>query len=87
MANQVGTKGQIVIEKEIRDKLGIQPGWKAYQQVVDGHLEIYFLPPEHRRSLLGILAKYANPDLDNADWHDVREKAWAAAAEDQERLR
>ncbi len=26
MANKVGSKGQVVIEKEIRDKLGIQPG-------------------------------------------------------------
>lgn len=26
MANKVGTKGQIVIEKAIRDELGVEPG-------------------------------------------------------------
>lgn len=58
MASKVGTKGQIVIAKEIRDELGIEPGWTAFQQVVDGHVEVYFLPPKHNRSLGGVLAPY-----------------------------
>ena len=60
MPNVVGQKGQVVISKEIRDKLGIEPGWWALQSIVDGHVEIYFLPPEHNRSLLGCLAPYTN---------------------------
>ena len=54
----VGPKGQIVIAKEIRDKRGVQPGWLAVQQLVDGHVEVYFLPPEQNRSLKGSLARY-----------------------------
>ena len=42
MANKVGTKGQIVIDKRIRDSLGIEPGWIALQTLVDDHVEIYF---------------------------------------------
>ena len=53
MAHLVGPKGQVVIEKEIRDKLGVQPGWQAVQLLVDNHVLIYFIPPEHNRSLLG----------------------------------
>jgi AbrB family looped-hinge helix DNA binding protein len=53
MGHRVGAKGQIVIEKAIRDQLGIQPGSEASQRVVDGRLEIAFQPPRHRRSLLG----------------------------------
>ena len=33
--HKVGSKGQVVIAKEIRDELGIQPGWLALQRVVD----------------------------------------------------
>ena len=53
MAHLVGPKGQVVIEKEIRDKLGVQPGWQAVQLLVDDHVRIYFIPPEHNRSLFG----------------------------------
>ena len=53
MPNVVGQKGQVVITKEIRDKLGVEPGWWALQSIVNGHLEIHFVPPEHNRSLLG----------------------------------
>jgi hypothetical protein len=53
MASMVGTKGQIVIEKSIRDQFGVQPGWWALQVAADDHVEIYFIPPEHDESLLG----------------------------------
>lgn len=45
MSTQVGAAGQILIEQEIRDRLGVQPGWEVVQILRDGHLEIYFLPP------------------------------------------
>ncbi|GMU39554.1 MAG: hypothetical protein AMXMBFR23_04200 [Chloroflexota bacterium] len=51
----MGPKGQIVISKEIRDRLGIGPGWLAIERVVDDHVEIHFVPPKHNRSLFGIL--------------------------------
>jgi AbrB family looped-hinge helix DNA binding protein len=75
MANRVGTKGQIVIEKAIRDQLGIQPGWKAYQQVVDGRLEISFRAPDHRESLAGVLSKYVKRSVSAEEWHDAKEAA------------
>lgn len=80
MPNKVGTKGQVVIEKEIRDQLGIEPGSVAIQQVVDGHLEIYFMGPPHRRSLFGSLRPLIDPDVlervSQMDWHELREEAW-----------
>lgn len=51
MNHKVGQKGQIVIEKRIRDKLGVKPGWQALQLLVGDHVEVYFVPPEHNRSL------------------------------------
>ncbi len=49
----VGSKGQIVISKEIRDKIGNKPGWITLEQLVGEHVEVYFVPPEHSRSLKG----------------------------------
>lgn len=81
MANRVGTKGQVVIEKSIRDELGIEPGWKAIQQIVDGHLEIYFIPPRHNRSLLGMLAPYTDVRIPDEDaFRAAREQAWEERA-------
>jgi len=58
MASRVGSKGQVVIAKEIRDALGIVPGSLAAQRRVGSTVELRFLPPEHHRSLRGILARY-----------------------------
>lgn len=74
--HKVGTKGQVVIEKRLRDKLGIGPGWIAVQRVVGDHLEIDFLPPEHDDTLTGILAPYINMEISAEEWHAAKEKAW-----------
>jgi bifunctional DNA-binding transcriptional regulator/antitoxin component of YhaV-PrlF toxin-antitoxin module len=72
LANSVGPKGQVVIEKAIRDRLGVEPGWQAVQLLVDNHVEIYFIPPPHNRSLLGaakpFIRRYPNPD---EDWDEA----------------
>ena len=83
MSNIVGPKGQVVIEKGIRDKLGVKPGWLALQMVVEDHVEIYFVPPEHRRSLKGVLAKYTDVSLSEEDWPKAREAAWEVAARER----
>ena len=42
---EVGQDGEVVIGEELREKLGIGPGWRAYQFLEDDHLIIYFRPP------------------------------------------
>jgi AbrB family looped-hinge helix DNA binding protein len=82
MANRVGPKGQIVIEKRIRDELGIEPGALAIQRIVDGHVEIHFIP-EHRRSLYGSLANYGRQSISEEEWHEAKEAAWRTAVEEK----
>ena len=60
MASKVGPKGQVVIEKEIRDRLSIQPGWQAFQFLVGDHVEVYFLPPEDDSSAAGSLTRFTD---------------------------
>lgn len=87
MAHRIGAKGQVVIAKEIRDELGIGPGWETIQRVVNGRVELSFIPPEHNRSLLGALSAYADPALAAADWHDISEAAWEDIAREGEEYR
>ncbi|MBX2999440.1 MAG: AbrB/MazE/SpoVT family DNA-binding domain-containing protein [Caldilineaceae bacterium] len=68
MPNVVGPKGQVVIEKEIRDQLNVQPGYLTLQKRVGDHLEIYFYPPEHNRSLRGILSNYTDVSIPAEEW-------------------
>lgn len=85
MTTKVGPKGQVVIEKRIRDRLGIEPGWRTLQHVVNDHVEIYFSPPVtlHNRSLLGILAPYTNVSVPAEEWRAARERAWEEAARER----
>jgi bifunctional DNA-binding transcriptional regulator/antitoxin component of YhaV-PrlF toxin-antitoxin module len=78
MANVVGPKGQTVIEKEIRDRLGVEPGWKTVQLLVDNHVRVYFIPPEHRRSLFGAAKPFiqGTPAPEEA-WDDLIGQATA----------
>lgn len=79
MANLVGEKGQVVIEKPLREALGIRPGFLTVQTLVADHVEIRFYPPEHNRSLRGVLEKYAKHDVPQEKWQEARERAWAEA--------
>ena len=58
----VGDNGEVVIDGKLREQLGIGPGWFALQKVVDGRLEVEFLPPEHNESLAGIAAEYVTEE-------------------------
>lgn len=81
MAHIVGHKGQVVIAKEIRDRLGVEPGWLALQRLVNDHVEVYFLPPEHRKSLKGSLAEHLKVRVaPGQEWDRARDTAWNKAA-------
>lgn len=77
----VGTKHQVVIERRAREALGVAPGWQAIQRVVDGLLEIRFLPPEHDESLAGSLSAYARPGP--VDPAAEKEAVWKAHVDDR----
>ena len=85
MTCKVGDKGEIVIEKELREQLGIGPGWIASQRLVDNRIEIQFIPPKHDKSLKGNLAEYANEDnaFDDKDWQKIKENTWVKAIEEE----
>ncbi len=57
----VGERGQITIEKPIRERLGIRPRDVAVQSIEHGRLVVTFVPGPHRRSLLGALAGQHGP--------------------------
>jgi bifunctional DNA-binding transcriptional regulator/antitoxin component of YhaV-PrlF toxin-antitoxin module len=80
MANVVGEKGRLVIEKPIRKALKIEPGSVAVQTLCGDHVEIRFYPPEHNRSLKGVLADKITMTPEDRDWQEVQEAAWRAAA-------
>lgn len=80
MASVVGAKGQVVIEKAIRNALEVRPGSIAIQRVVGNHVEISFMEPEHDRCLRGILAGATSHKVAAEAWPRLRERAWAEAA-------
>jgi bifunctional DNA-binding transcriptional regulator/antitoxin component of YhaV-PrlF toxin-antitoxin module len=81
MASKVSDRGQITIDRKARKELRVEPGMIAHQRVVDGRLEIVFLPTPHRRSLFGVLrgmgagkAPVTAEELDEAVREAVAEK-------------
>lgn len=54
MTHVVGAKGQVVIPKEIRDELSLQPGDEVDFEVSGGKVEV--IPSRPRRACLGLLA-------------------------------
>ena len=85
MSTVVGSKGQVTIEKEIRDELGIRPGWRASQRLENGRLVIEFSPPKHRESLYGILADKAKRTFPTPeDLEAAIDEAWTYAAREAE---
>ena len=84
MATIVGPKGQIVITKEIRDRLGVKPGWLTLQRIVDDHIEVYFVPPEHTDSLKGCLSDYVRASVSSSpEWDDARREAWSSSSRER----
>jgi AbrB family looped-hinge helix DNA binding protein len=85
MSTLVGTKGQVTIEKEIRDRLGLEPGWRAFQRLEENRVVLEFRPPRHRRSLAGALAGKAKRTFPTDEALTAAiEEAWAGAAREAE---
>ena len=81
LGTSVGERGQITIERGIREQLGIKPKDLAVQRVQDGRLVVEFVrPPEpHMRSLAGILGPSPGQpreplDIDSAVAQSVAEE-------------
>ena len=79
MANVVGERFQITIDKRVRAELGIKPGDQAVERVEDGRLVVYFMPKRHTDSLLGIF-KDPNRVSRHVDIEAEKEATWAARA-------
>jgi hypothetical protein len=77
----VGPKGQVVIDREIRERLGVEPGWEAVQILAPDHVKLFFVAPPHRRSLKGRLEKYVHRRLETeVQWDQARGAAWEEAS-------
>jgi AbrB family looped-hinge helix DNA binding protein len=75
MASTVGERGQITIEKGIREELGVYAGDVAIQRVEEGRVVIEFVPAPHRRSLAGALRDKITRVPDDESWEAIRDKA------------
>lgn len=85
MSSVVGTKGQVTIAKEIRDALGVLPGWRAIQRMEGDRVVLEFLPLKHRRSLAGILEDATTVRIPAGEaFEEAVERAWAECAREGE---
>ena len=85
MPSRVGERGQITVEKAIREELAVYAGDQAVQWVQDGRLVVEFVPAPHHRSMAGALAgKVRRRPLDEADWASIRDAAHATPDPDRE---
>ena len=75
MTSRVGERGQITIEKAIREELAIYAGDEAVQRVEDGRIVIEIVPARHRRSLAGALAEQITTVPGDESWDALRESA------------
>jgi len=75
LASRVGERGQVTIEKRIREELGVYAGDQAVQRIEDGRLVIEFVPAAHRRSLYGVLRDRVTRRPTDESWQAVRDAA------------
>ena len=85
MASRVGDRGQITIEKGIREELGIYAGDEAVQRVEDGRIVIEIVSGRHRRSLAGSLKTKVGRRPEDESWEALRRAAWETADPDRRR--
>jgi AbrB family looped-hinge helix DNA binding protein len=75
MSSRVGERGQITLEKAIREELGIYAGDEAVQRIEDGRIVIEVVPGRHDRSLAGSLGPKTGRTPPDESWATLREQA------------
>jgi AbrB family looped-hinge helix DNA binding protein len=83
MTSKVGERGQITIQKSIRQELAIYAGDEAVQRVEDGRIVIEVIPGRHRRSLAGTLRDKVGRRPGDESWSALRDAAWEAPNPDR----
>jgi AbrB family looped-hinge helix DNA binding protein len=83
MGSRVGERGQITLEKAIREELGIHAGDEAVQRVEDGKIVIEVVPGRHGRSLASSLAQKTQRRPSDESWEALRQDAWETADPDR----
>jgi AbrB family looped-hinge helix DNA binding protein len=83
MSSRVGERGQITLEKAIREKMGVYAGDEAVQRIEDGRLVIEFVPGRHRHSLAGSLRDKVRHVPADESWDALRQAAWDAPDPDR----
>lgn len=76
MTSRVGERGQITIEKAIREELGVYAGDETVQRVEDGRIVIEVIPGRHRRSFAGALRDKVRTRPTDETWSVLRAAAW-----------
>lgn len=85
MASRVGERGQITIEKAIREELSIYAGDETIQRVEEGRIVIDVVPGRHRRSLAGTLRDKVGRTPEDEDWESLRDASWRTPDPDRAR--
>jgi AbrB family looped-hinge helix DNA binding protein len=85
MTSRVGERGQITIEKSIREELAIYAGDETVQRVEDGRIVIEVIPGRHRRSLAGSLREKVGRTPPDETWGTLRDAAWQTPDPDRAR--
>lgn len=83
MTSKVGERGQITIEKSIREELAIYAGDETVQRVEGGRIIIEVVPGRHRRSLAGALREKVGRIPDDEAWEVLRRAAWESPDPDR----
>lgn len=83
MTSRVGERGQITIEKAIREELAIYAGDETVQRVEDGRIVIEVIPGRHRRSLAGSLKGNVGRVPPDESWPALRDAAWSTPDPDR----
>lgn len=79
IGSTVGERGQITIEKGVREALGVRPKDIAIQHVEEGRLVVTFVKQyeAHMRSVAGILGPPPRLPDPNKGWDELVEEAAA----------